>query len=144
MSRVLRPGGLIDISEFDFRVYDVNRRPLEPDINDIQPPWWALWMSHMLKAIINSGGDPDAAIHLHEWILNNPVFEDVVYREFWLPVVPPARDTSNDSEEVKQMDKKLSDDCYVGVTSIIFSCSSHIHMPGLPSFWPPSPFGIWF
>ena len=121
MARVLRPGGLIDVSEFDFRVYDENHRPLEPDIDDIQPPWWALWMSHMLKAIVKSGGDADAASRLHEWILNHSMLEDVVYREFWLPVVPAARDTSNDSEAVKQMDKRLSDDCFVSLASIIFS-----------------------
>jgi len=111
IGRVLRPGGLIDVSEFDFRMCDANHRVLEPDVDDIRPPWWALWLSHILKAIRNSGGDPDAATHLHEWILNNPMFEDVVYREFWVPAVPAARDTSNDSEKVRQMDKRLNDDC---------------------------------
>jgi len=109
MSRVLRPGGLLDVSEFDFRVYDADHRRLEPDIDDMRPPWWSLWMSHILKAIKKSGGDPDAANHLHEWILNNPMLEDVVYKEFWMPVVP--RHTPNDSEEVKHLYKRLNDDC---------------------------------
>lgn len=109
---------MIDVSEFDFRAYDANHCRLEPDIDDIRPPWLALWLSHLLKAIRKSGGDPDAATHLHEWILNNPMFEDVVYKEFWVPAVPEARDTSNDSEEVRQMDKRLSDDCFVCVACI--------------------------
>jgi hypothetical protein len=141
MTRVLRPGGWLDVSEFDFRVYDADRRRLEPDIDDMQPPWWALWMSHILKAIKKSGGDPDAATHLHEWALNNPMLEDVVYKEFWVPVVP--RHTPNDSAELKQLYKRLSDDCWVSVVSIILE-HSHIYVSGLPSFWTPSPFGIWF
>ena len=112
--------------EFDFHVYDSNHRRIERDVDDLSPPWWAVWLSHLLKAIIKSGGDVNAASHLHEWILENPMFEDVVYREFWVPVVPLPRDTSNDTEEARQMDKKLSDDCYVSVASIVFlSALSH-------------------
>lgn len=115
---MLRPGGLIDVSEFDFHMYDVNRHRIELDVNDeLGPPWWGRWMTHLLKAVIKSGGDVNAATHLHEWILNNPIFEDVVYREFWLPVVPARRDASNDSEELRRRDKGLSDDCSVSVAS---------------------------
>lgn len=101
-------------------MYDENHHRIEKDVNDLRPPWWAVWLSHLLKAIVKSGGDVSAASHLHEWILGHPMFEDVVYKEFWVPVVPAARDISNDSEEARQMDKKLSDDCYVSVASIVF------------------------
>jgi len=112
ISRVLRPGGLIIVTELDFHVYDVNHRRIERDINDLTPPWWSVWLCHLLKAIIKSGGDVSAANNLHEWILNHPMFEDVVYRDVWVPVVPAPRTTLNDSEEVRQMEKKLSDDCH--------------------------------
>jgi len=110
ISRVLRPGGLINVIEFDFHVYDANHRRIEKDVNDLTPPWWSVWLSHLLKAIVESGGDVNAANNLHEWILNHPMFEDVVYRDIWVPFIPMPRDTSNDTEEARQMDKKLSDD----------------------------------
>ena len=106
-------------------MYDANHRRIEKDVDDLTPPWWGVWLSHLLKAIVKSGGDVNAASHLHEWILDHPMFEDVVYKEFWVPVVPAPRDTSNDSEEARQMDKKLSDDCYVSVASIVFLTLSH-------------------
>jgi len=117
ISRVLRPGGLINVSEFDFHVYDANHRRIERDVSDLTPPWWSVWFTHLLKAIVKSGGDASAANHLHEWILNHPMFEDVVYRDLWVPVVPAPRDSSNDSEETRQMEKKLSDDCYAFLRS---------------------------
>ena len=114
-------------------MYDSNYRRIERDVDDLSEPWWAVWCCHLLKAIIKSGGDVNAASHLHEWILENPMFEDVVYREFWVPVVPLPRDTSDDTEEARQMDQKLSDDCYVGVASIVF-LSALSHSFTRPSF----------
>jgi len=111
ISRVLRPGGLIDVSEFDFHVYDANHRQIQRDINDLTPPWWSVWFGHLWKAIVKSGGDVDAANHLHEWVLNHPMFEDVVYKDVWVAAVPAPRDGSNDSEEAGQMERKLTDDC---------------------------------
>jgi hypothetical protein len=111
---------LINLTEFDFHVYDANHHRIERDVTDLTPPWWSVWFSHLWTAIVQSGGDANAAHHLHEWILNHPMFEDVVYRDVWVPAVPAPRDTSNDSEEVRQMEEKLSDDCYVSVASIDF------------------------
>ena len=135
---------MIDVSEFDFRVYDANHHRVERDVTDLRPPWWGVWFAHLLKAIEKSGGDVNAASHLHEWILNHPMFEDVVYKDLWVPVVPVPRDTLNDSEEARQMDKKLSDDCFVSVASIVFLLPLTHPVPGVHAFWPPSPFGIWF
>jgi len=115
IGRVLRPGGLIYVTEFDFRMYDMNHRRIELDDNELGPPWWARWLSYMVKAITQSGGDVDAASHLHEWILNNPIFEDVVYKEFWLPAVPLRLDTSNDSED--RLVQGWSDDSAVFIRS---------------------------
>ena len=132
---------MINVSEFDFHVYDANHRRIERDISELSPPWWGVWLSHLLKAIVKSGGDVTAANHLHDWILDHPMFQDVVYREIWVPVVPAPRDTSNDSEEARQMEKKLSDDCYVSVASIDFhsalshSCTRPSFVLAALSFW---------
>lgn len=67
----------------------------------------------MHAAIRNVGGDTDAATHLYDWISSNPRFEDVVYREFWLPVVPPPRDKRTETEYLRRFEQKLSEDITV-------------------------------
>ena len=122
----------------------MNHRRLDLDINKLGPPWMGLWMTHMVKAISKSGGDTNAATQLHQWITDNPMFEDVVYREFWLPAVPVRRETPNDSEYLRRIDKNLYEDCLVSLVNFRFFPHSHIHVPGLHSGWSSSPFGIWF
>lgn len=85
ISRVLRPGGLVNILEFDFHAYDANHRRIEVDTSTVAGPWWPRWLAFAELAIRNLGGDIDAATHLHEWISNHPAFEDVVYRDFYAP-----------------------------------------------------------
>ncbi|KDR85601.1 hypothetical protein GALMADRAFT_234564 [Galerina marginata CBS 339.88] len=109
IAHVLRPGGLIDVSEFDFHIYDKDHRRIELGTHEIGPPWWARWMTFMAVAIRNIGGDIDAATHLRDWISSNSLFEDVVYREFWLPVVPPPR-MANDSEFIERFYAKMKED----------------------------------
>ncbi|KAF9011052.1 S-adenosyl-L-methionine-dependent methyltransferase [Cyathus striatus] len=88
ISHVLRPGGLIDVSEFDFHVYDINHQRFEPNTHQVKPPWWAQWLKFLAEAVGRSGGQADAATHLHDWISNHPAFEDVVYRDVWIPIIP--------------------------------------------------------
>lgn len=110
IGRVLRPGGLVHVSEFDYHLYDANHRRIELDVNEIGPPWVARWFTHLEHAIMKSGGDVAAATHLHEWILNNPMFEDVTYTEFWLPAAQ-RWDPLKHSESSRQIFQKLTDDC---------------------------------
>ncbi|KAF8963921.1 hypothetical protein BDZ97DRAFT_1939378 [Flammula alnicola] len=128
ISHVLRPGGLIDVSEFDFHIYDKNHRRIELGTEELGPPWWARWMRCMSVAIRNSGGDTDAATHLYEWISNNSLFEDVVYREFWLPVVPPPRDMTNATDVLARFEQKMKED----VTSFLGSGRPLLLGSGLP------------
>ncbi|KAH9486365.1 Putative ATP-dependent RNA helicase [Psilocybe cubensis] len=108
MCRVLRPHGLLDISEFDFHMYDKDHNRLELGTHEVAPPWWARWMSFLAASIKNIGGDVDAATHLHEWVLSNPLFEDVVYREFWLPIVPPPY-SPNETEATRRFYRKMKE-----------------------------------
>ncbi|CAA7264772.1 unnamed protein product [Cyclocybe aegerita] len=116
ISRVLRPGGLIDISEFDFHMYDKDHRRIELGTHEIGPPWWARWMTFLNVAIRTKGGDVDAATHLYDWVSSNPLFEGAVYREFWLPVVPGPRE-ANETEFQRRFYTKLRED----VTSFVRS-----------------------
>ncbi|KAK7465267.1 hypothetical protein VKT23_005246 [Stygiomarasmius scandens] len=89
---VLRPGGIIDLMEYDFHVYDENHRRVNVDTSTVAGPWWARWMAFANVAIRNRGGDADAATHLYSWVESHPMFENVVYREFWIPCSPWKRD----------------------------------------------------
>ncbi|TFK77503.1 S-adenosyl-L-methionine-dependent methyltransferase [Pluteus cervinus] len=88
ISRVLRPGGLIHLLEFDFHMYDANKNRVEVGTHQVGPPWWSRWLAFAKLAVINSGGSPDAATHLHSWIREHPAFEDVVYQDYWVPTSP--------------------------------------------------------
>lgn len=85
ISRVLRPGGMIDVMEFDFHVYDANHRRIETTTSSISAPWWPQWLAFANLAARNRGGEVDAATHIHRWISQHPAFENVVYREYWVP-----------------------------------------------------------
>ncbi|KJA28623.1 hypothetical protein HYPSUDRAFT_34078 [Hypholoma sublateritium FD-334 SS-4] len=119
ISRVLRPGGLIDVSEFDFHMYDKHHRRIESSsIKQFNEPWWSQWITYLRSTIRNIGGDTDAATNLHEWIANNPRFEDVVYREFFIPAVPPPRDEHKPNERLRQFEEKMKEDVvgFLGAT----------------------------
>jgi SAM-dependent methyltransferase len=88
ISHVLRPGGLVDLTEFPFSFTGFDRQPVLPPAGSFQPPWTPLLMSYINRAVRARGGDADASTHLHEWVSNHPAFEDVVYREFWIPCSP--------------------------------------------------------
>lgn len=111
MSKVLRPGGLIDVMEFDFHVYDHNCQRIELGTHQLGAPWWPRWLAFAKLAARNLGGEVDAATHLHSWISNHPAFERVVYREFWVPTSPWVRD-----EFQKRMGSGMRDDILVSIS----------------------------
>ncbi|KAK7058646.1 hypothetical protein VNI00_002282 [Paramarasmius palmivorus] len=90
---VLRPGGLMDLMEFDFHVYDDHYRRIELDASRVAEPWWPRWLTFLNAAARNRGGDVDAATYIHSWTANHRAFEDVQYREFWVPTSPWRKDT---------------------------------------------------
>ncbi|KAI3622658.1 hypothetical protein WG66_015915 [Moniliophthora roreri] len=93
ISMVLRPSGLMDLMEFDFHVYDDNYRRIELDTSRIAGPWWPRWLTFLNFAARNRGGDVDAATYIHTWAARHHAFEDVQYREFWVPASPWRRDS---------------------------------------------------
>ncbi|KAI0068004.1 hypothetical protein BV25DRAFT_1875105 [Artomyces pyxidatus] len=88
ISQVLRTRGLLELYEFDFRVYDKDHRPIFAPTGVLQPPWFALWMNFLNMAVRQRGGSPDAANMLHHWISRHAAFEEVVYREYFIPTAP--------------------------------------------------------
>jgi hypothetical protein len=88
ISKVLRPGGLIDLSESDFHCYDQAYRRIELEADELGPPWLPRWLAFARKAVRTLGGNIDAATYIFDWVKNHSAFESAVYREFWLPVSP--------------------------------------------------------
>ncbi|KAF8079038.1 S-adenosyl-L-methionine-dependent methyltransferase [Lyophyllum atratum] len=85
ISRVLRPGGLAIIIEWDFHAYDHNYQRIEIGTHELRAPWWPRWLAFAKLAIQNSGGSVDAATNLRSWVTDHPAFEDHVYQDFWVP-----------------------------------------------------------
>jgi hypothetical protein len=84
-SHILRPGGLLDLMEFDFRVYGPDHQAIVPVTSVMEAPWLPRWMTFLHMAVRQRGGTPDAANYLRGWVEAHPAFEDVVYREFFIP-----------------------------------------------------------
>ncbi|KAI6031338.1 S-adenosyl-L-methionine-dependent methyltransferase [Pisolithus microcarpus] len=65
ISHVLRPGGLIDITEYPFYFTGPDKKPIIKPKGTFEPPWTALWMSYANRAISGRG-----------WL------------DFWMPASP--------------------------------------------------------
>ncbi|KAF5385302.1 hypothetical protein D9615_001170 [Tricholomella constricta] len=85
ISRVIRPGGLIILIEWDFACYDMNHQLVEVGTHELKAPWWPRWLAFAQIAIRNSGGSVEAAENLKSWVTHHPAFEDPVYQEYWIP-----------------------------------------------------------
>ncbi|GLB35760.1 putative methyltransferase [Lyophyllum shimeji] len=85
ISRVLRPGGLIILIEWDFHSYDIDRQRITVGTHELKGPWWPRWLAFAQIAIRNSGGSVEAAENIGPWVTNHPAFEDAVYDDFWVP-----------------------------------------------------------
>ena len=123
MAQCLRLGGLIDLTEFDFRVYGVDKKPIITS----GVSCFADWMNMCHLAVYRNGGEPDAANHLHRWISQNPLFEDVVYRQFWFQSSPWR--TGSDAATIRQnrIAQVFRDD-------ILVSAIPRVHMAGTNTY----------
>ena len=88
ISHVLRPGGLIDITETPFSLFGPDKNPILFPPGTFAPPWVALWVSFAVKAINARGGDIESAMHVPEYISSHPAFENVEIRDIWVPIAP--------------------------------------------------------
>lgn len=107
IGEVLRPGGLLDLTEYDFQTYDKYGDVIQVDKDDFSAPWYARWLFYIRNGIDDRGGDVNAATHMHDWVKSNPAFEDVIYHEHFLSVIPPPRDGPN-AEFMRRCDRDMS------------------------------------
>ncbi|KAL5533760.1 hypothetical protein ACEPAG_220 [Sanghuangporus baumii] len=115
----LRPHGLADFTENDWRLYDLNKQPVISTTAEIwgtiEPPegWTGRGMARSgtspvrrvpkarasgpspylarfttlaSQAALKRGAHVESAVLLNRWISEHPAYEDVTYREAWLPV----------------------------------------------------------
>lgn len=109
ISRILKPGGLIELAEFDFSVYNRFRQRIPVDLDKPpEAPYWARFMAHLNGAVRRSGGDADAATHLWNWVTTHGAFENVSYRDLWIPTIP-----GNDEMYGEQVYSMVRDDISV-------------------------------
>ncbi|KAA1471411.1 hypothetical protein DENSPDRAFT_799321 [Dentipellis sp. KUC8613] len=88
ISQTLRPGGLIDLMEFDFRVYDAHHNVISPFLDPSEGSWLSRWMYSLGVAVRQRGGTTDASNVLYAWVMEHPALEEVVYRDFYLQTSP--------------------------------------------------------
>ncbi|KAF8220782.1 S-adenosyl-L-methionine-dependent methyltransferase [Tricholoma matsutake] len=88
VSRVLRPGGMILMVEWDFHGYDGNRNQIQAGTDQLSSPWFPRWLAFARVSVRNAGGTVDAASNIKSWVTNHPAFEDVVCQDYWMPVSP--------------------------------------------------------
>ncbi len=117
ISHVLRPGGLIDIMEWDFHCYDEHFNRINLNTSTVSGPWWPRWLAFLEAAARNRGGAVDAASHIHDWVSHHPLFENVAYWEYYIPSSAWKTDSAFDM----RIGQHMTDDILVCVF-LRFSC----------------------
>ncbi|KAI0257290.1 S-adenosyl-L-methionine-dependent methyltransferase [Lactifluus subvellereus] len=117
VSQCLRPGGLMQLLEFDFRVYDGDFKPFSFPTGTMEPPWFPRWMSFLSMAVRQRGGSTDAANMLYSWTLQHPAFEDVVYEEYFVPTAPFMSCQEPNYHFIRSISETLRDDIYTFLRS---------------------------
>ncbi|EGO05269.1 hypothetical protein SERLA73DRAFT_149454 [Serpula lacrymans var. lacrymans S7.3] len=107
ISHVLRPGGLIDLTEFPFTFHSYDKKMMLPSPDDLQAP---------LGAPLD-GGSADASFNLHRWISEHPAFEDVTYREWWIPCSPWLQGKDAESVFWNEIGATMRDDILAFMSS---------------------------
>ena len=131
ISRVLRPGGLIYLAEFDFNVYDPNKQLRVRDPNSSEYHAWPCWVESISSAIRSRGGGVDVASSLPRWVEEHGAFESPVCQEHWIPTSPWMQ--GDDPEAVRQrwIGELARDDVLVYFSSLNLVKCFMFHCPGL-------------
>lgn len=115
-------GGLIDLSETDFCVYGADKKLIETQMNSMEPPHLPRWFAFIAMAIQRRGGQVGAARDLHRWVSENPAFEEVVAREFFLPIYPFFRPQDHHWRAKNRIGEYMREAVIVSSVSIYEAC----------------------
>ena len=112
------------------------RFDLGTDEHELAPPWCARWMAFLRAATQDRGASVDAATHLHQWVSENSNFEDIVYKDYWFPMIPPIREDEAQNENERRFYRMMKN--IVTVRMIYLEESrgsrglSYLHLPFSP------------
>jgi len=109
-SQVLRPGGLLNVIEFDFRIYGADRQPVIANERVLEPPWLPRWLTLCREAVHHRGGDVDAANHLNQWVSAHEAFEDVVYQDILYPTSPFYKPDESNAQSLNRVGSSMRED----------------------------------
>ena len=89
--------------EWDFYVYDIDKRIINLSTDQLSPPWVARFVAFVQSAIRKRGGDVDGAAKIDFFIKTHPSFEQVVHHDFWVPAFPWTKGESVMTEKTPLM-----------------------------------------
>jgi hypothetical protein len=111
--RVLRPGGLMYLAEFDFNMYDEDKNMVHVDTSAMGPPWVACWIKFFMKAVEKRGGTSQVPAQLFDWVRQRPELEDVTFRQVWLPASPFRKGDDPESVLLRRVGEQAREDVLV-------------------------------
>jgi hypothetical protein len=139
ISRILKPGALVELAEFDFTIYNRFRQRIKVDLDaPVGPPYWSRFMAHMNRAVKSSGGDTDAASHLWKWVTTHGAFENITYRDVWIPTIP-----GNDEMYAEHVYSMIRDDISVSTLSVLFRLHLNLKTLGVLAIREAAAIGAW-
>lgn len=115
ISHIIIPGGLIDVTEWDFHAYDEHYQRVELDVNELGPPWWPRFLAFAEEAIRAFGGDADSATNLYDTVAGHGAFQEVTYRDFWMSSCPWTKG----SEFQMKIGQGMMEDIFVSTMNIL-------------------------
>ncbi|EJD48504.1 S-adenosyl-L-methionine-dependent methyltransferase [Auricularia subglabra TFB-10046 SS5] len=122
VSRAVRSRGVISFTESDYRAYDGNKNLITVEEGkDGQPrsvSAIAVLYHYIVKSVRARGANIDAAALLHRWIGQHSAYEDVEYREFWLPTGPFIDPDAEDAHRLNFIGELLRQDLRIFLKSI--------------------------
>ncbi|KZT50472.1 S-adenosyl-L-methionine-dependent methyltransferase [Calocera cornea HHB12733] len=83
-ARVLKRGGLLNLIEGDWDIFDSDGNPVTPYKN----PGWFNWIQAWRDAVARRNIDLDAPKKTEQWLKDSPYFSEVKAAARWMPIGP--------------------------------------------------------
>lgn len=117
--------------EFDFCLYDSNRRKIVLSVDPLGPPWITRFIAFVHLAVRSRGGDIDGIERMEALVRNHPSFEEVVSQDIWMPTTPQGENSSgileNNLVRCFTADEPLVDICeFVGILEVGYTAITQL------------------
>jgi len=108
---LLHPGGLLELAEWDFRIYTSSHEP-RAQVPRGEPghSYIAEWLWALREAGAGRGGHMDAANLMEGWVRGMGVWEDVGYRDVWIAISGPTGETPEEKAHNTAMWERMKED----------------------------------